>query len=52
MWLAGRGQGETARRRMRLLAAAAAGLNVQVIVGAAGLSSRPWVAMVSTIVTV
>jgi diguanylate cyclase (GGDEF)-like protein len=52
MWRAGQGQGETARRRMRLLAAAAAGLNVQVIVGAAGLSSRPWVAMVSGIVTV
>ena len=52
MWKAGQGQGETARRRMRLLAAAAAGLNVQVIVGAAGLSRHPWVAMLSSIVTV
>jgi len=52
MWRAGHGQGETARRRMRLLAAAAAGLNLQVIVGAAGLSSRPSVAMLTSIVTV
>jgi diguanylate cyclase (GGDEF)-like protein len=52
MWRAGQGQGETARRRMRLLAAAAAGLNLQVIVGAAGLSSRPWVAMLTSVVTV
>jgi diguanylate cyclase (GGDEF)-like protein len=52
MWRAGRGQGEIARRRMRLLAAAAAGLNVQVLVGAAGLTSHPWMAMVSSVVTV
>jgi diguanylate cyclase (GGDEF)-like protein len=52
MWRAGRGQGETARRRMRLLATAAAGLNVQVIVGAAGLRDHPWVAMLSGAVTV
>jgi len=52
MWRAGQGQGETARRRMRLLAAAAAGLNVQVIVGAAGLTTRPLVAMLSGVVTV
>jgi len=52
MWRAGQGQGETARRRMRLLAAAAAGLNVQVIVGAAGLTSRPWVALLTGCVTV
>ena len=52
MWRAGRAQGDTARRRMRLLAAAAAGLNVQVIVGAAGLTARPWVALLSGVVTV
>jgi diguanylate cyclase (GGDEF)-like protein len=52
MWRAGRDQGETARRRMRLLAAAAAGLNVQVLVGAAGLTVHPWMAMVSSGVTV
>ncbi|MCA1843828.1 MAG: GGDEF domain-containing protein, partial [Actinobacteria bacterium] len=52
MWRAGQGQGETARRRMRLLAAAAAGLNVQVIVGAAGLSTRPWLTLLSSVVTV
>jgi diguanylate cyclase (GGDEF)-like protein len=52
MWSAGRAQSDTARRRMRLLAAAAAGLNVQVIVGAAGLSAHPWVALLSAVVTV
>ena len=52
MWRAGRGQGETARRRMRLLAAAAAGLDLQVIVGAAGLTTHPWVAMATSVITV
>jgi diguanylate cyclase (GGDEF)-like protein len=52
VWAAGRSQGDTARRRMRLLAAAAAGLDVQVLVGAAGLTARPWVALASGVVTV
>jgi diguanylate cyclase (GGDEF)-like protein len=52
MWTAGQAQGDTARRRMRLLAAASAGLNVQVIVGAVGLTGRPWVALLSGVVTV
>jgi diguanylate cyclase (GGDEF)-like protein len=37
---------------MRLLAAAAAGLDVQVLVGAVGLTARPWVALLSGVVTV
>ena len=52
LWSAGQAQGDTARRRMRLLAAGAAGLNVQVIVGAVELTGRPWVALLSAVVTV
>jgi diguanylate cyclase (GGDEF)-like protein len=52
LWAAGQAQGDTARRRMRLLAAGAAGLNVQVIVSAVGLSGRPWVALLSAVITV
>ena len=37
---------------MRLLAAAAAGLDVQVVVGATGLTSHPLVALLSSVVTV
>src|SRR5688500_16038081 len=52
MWAAGRAAVGTPRRRMRLLAAAATGLNLQVIVGAAGLRSYPWVALLTAIITV
>ena len=52
MWTAGHNQPPSARDRMRLLAAGAAGLNVQVIVGMLGLRTRPLVALVSGIVSV
>jgi diguanylate cyclase (GGDEF)-like protein len=52
MWTAGRNQPPATRDRMRMLAAGAAGLDVQVIVGMLGLSTRPGVAFVSAMVTV
>ncbi len=52
MWKAGENQPASARNRMRLLAAAAAGLNIQVIVGVLGLNERPVVAFASAILTV
>jgi diguanylate cyclase (GGDEF)-like protein len=52
MWTAGHNQAPSARDRMRLLAAGAAGLNVQVIVGMLGLGARPGVAFMNAIVTV
>lgn len=52
MWQAGGGQGDGARQQMRLLALGAAGIDVQVVVGAAGPTARPWVALASGVVTV
>lgn len=45
LWKAGHGQTTTAANRMRLLAAATAGLDVQIVVGALGLSSHSAVAL-------
>jgi diguanylate cyclase (GGDEF)-like protein len=47
LWRAGRGQSSGAAKRMRLLAAATAGLDIPVIVGALGLSQHPTVKLVT-----
>jgi len=52
LWAAGRAQAGMPRRRMRLLAAGAAGLDVQVLVGAAGWTVHPPVALLTAVVTV
>ncbi|HWC33530.1 MAG TPA: EAL domain-containing protein [Mycobacteriales bacterium] len=51
MWRAGAHQPRVARYRMRLLAVAAAGLDVPVLLGALGLNYRPWVQLASQVNT-
>jgi len=52
LWTAGRGQTTAAANRMRLLAAAIAGLDLQVVVGAIGLSEHATVELATQAVSV
>ena len=52
LWRAGTRQPAAARARMRLLAAAAAGLDIQIVLGVLGLSRRPAVALATQALTV
>ena len=52
LWLAGTASRPPPANRMRLLAAGAAGLDIQIIVGVLGFTSRPVVALASAILTV
>ncbi|HEX3706508.1 MAG TPA: EAL domain-containing protein [Mycobacteriales bacterium] len=52
MWRAGSQQPRAARNRMRLLAIAAAGLDLPVIISTLALANRPWMTLASEINTV
>ena len=52
LWQAGAHQPAASRARMRLLAAGAAGLDVQIVLGALGLSVHPPVALAGQALTV
>ena len=52
MWRAGTHQPHAARNRMRLLAIAATGLDLPVIISVLSLSNKPWVQMMGLISTV
>ena len=52
LWVAGSHQPTAVRYRMRLLATGAAGIDVQVIVGALGFTARPAAALASQVLSV
>lgn len=52
LWQGGKGHARPIRNRMRLLAAATAGMNLQIILGVTGLTERPAVALANQMTTV